>query len=49
MLVTNTTTITLDERDVKQAAVNGGTPIALPPNTVAVVVRVAWQEREEGK
>lgn len=49
MLVTNTTTITLDERDVKQAAVNGGTRVELPPATVAVVVRVAWQEREEAK
>jgi hypothetical protein len=49
MLVTNTTTITLDETDVKKCAVNGGTRVDLPPGTVAVVVRVAWQDREEAK
>jgi len=48
MLVTNTCTILLDERDVKQAAVNSGLPpILLPPLTVAVIVKVAWQTREE--
>jgi hypothetical protein len=49
MLVTNTTTVTLTEDDCKKAACNGGTKVDLPPNTVAVVVRVAWQEREPEK
>ena len=49
MIVTNTTTILMDERDCKQAAVNGGTKVDLPPMTVAVIVKVAWQTQEKAE
>jgi len=49
MRIENTTTITMDVTDCRKCAVNGGTKVDLPPGTVSVVVRVAWQEREEGK
>jgi hypothetical protein len=49
MKIENQCFLTLDETDVKKCACNGGTKVDLPPGTVAVVVRVAWQEREEGK
>ena len=41
MLIQNHTMVTLDEHDVRQAALNGGTPIDLPPLTTRVVLRVA--------
>jgi hypothetical protein len=49
MQIDNTTYVTLDETDCRKAAVNGGIRVDLPPGTVAVVVRVSWQEREGGQ
>jgi hypothetical protein len=40
MHVENVQQITLDEQDIKKAAVNGGLRVQLPPDTTQVVIRV---------
>jgi hypothetical protein len=49
MKIENLCVVTMDERDCKQAAVNGGIKVDLPPGTVSVVVKVAWQAQEKAE
>jgi hypothetical protein len=46
MKIEMTCVITLDERDGQAMAVNGGTPVELPPNTTRVILRSARMEKE---
>jgi hypothetical protein len=49
MRVENQTIVHLDDRDVRQAAVNGGLRVELPPGTTAVVIRATAQESKESQ
>lgn len=40
--------LTLDERDIRLSATNGGLAADLPPNTTRVIVRVNVQLEEAG-
>lgn len=47
MRVEYTCVATLDDRDVKQAAVNGGLRVELPPQTTAVVIKTTVQDNKD--
>jgi hypothetical protein len=48
--IENITVLTLDERDVRLSATNGGLSADLPPKTTKVIIRVnAKLEEEEGR
>lgn len=49
MKIENQTVLTLDERDIRLSATNGGVAADLPPNTTRVIVRVAAQFTDGAK